>query len=361
MDKKIYFTPGPSELYPSVPEHIENALADKVGVISHRSKRFQEIYAAATNNLNELLGLPNDYHVFFFGSATEIWERLLQNCVKSKSFHFVNGSFSKRFYEFSLGLKKDASKVNADFGKGFSVEEVKIPEDTEAICTTQNETSSGVSMPVEDIHKLRDKHPDKFIFVDAVSSLPFPDFDYNKIDAVFFSVQKCFGLPAGLGVGLFNKRCLERSEELESSGQYTGNYHSLNSLAEKAKVNQTPETPNVLNIYLLSKVTEDMLQKGIHTIREETREKAAIVYDYIEKSKNFTFAVKKAEHRSRTTIVANSEMSSVEVNQRLAEFDMAVGTGYGNYKEKQIRIANFPAHSFSQMQELVKNLKKICN
>ena len=38
----------------------------------------------------------------------------------------------------------------------------------------------------------------------------------------------------------------------------------------KGKDNQTPETPNVWNIYLLSKVVEDFNKKGVDTIRKET-------------------------------------------------------------------------------------------
>ncbi|MDZ7645884.1 MAG: hypothetical protein U5K54_01185 [Cytophagales bacterium] len=41
--------------------------------------------------------------------------------------------------------------------------------------------------------------------------------------------------------------------------------------------NQTPETPNALAIYLLGKVVQDLLRRGIQTIRKETEYKAAIL------------------------------------------------------------------------------------
>jgi phosphoserine aminotransferase len=37
---------------------------------------------------------------------------------------------------------------------------------------------------------------------------------------------------------------------------------------------------------------------------------------------------------------------------------MAVGAGYGNNKETQIRIANFPTHSIKQISELIDVLEK---
>jgi phosphoserine aminotransferase len=356
--KKTFFTVGPSELYPTVPAHIQTALEQKIGVISHRSKQFQEVYKHATDGLRTLLNIPDNYQIFFLSSATEIWERIIQNCVEHTSFHCVNGSFSKRFYEFSNELGKKAYKAEAAFGKGFYPDTIEIPSETEAICLTQNETSSGVSMPVSDINKIREKNKEALIFVDAVSSLPYPEFDFTKIDSTFFSVQKCFGLPAGLGVWILNDRCIEKAQQLEAKKVLTGTYHTITSILSKAKDNQTPETPNVWNIFLLGKVVEDMNKKGIATIRKETDLKADMLYSYIKDSCNFSFGVEDPAHRSKTTIVANTAIPAPEVNKKLEPFDLAVGSGYSSYKEKQIRIANFPAYSVEKTEELVNALKK---
>lgn len=361
MTKKVFFTPGPSELYPTVPVHVASALENKIGAISHRSKQFQDIFKNTTDQLRTLLGLPDSYHIFFLGSATEVWERIIQNCCEKTSFHCVNGSFSKRFYEFSGELGRKAYKEEAAFGKGFDVKSIQVPADAEIVCLTHNETSSGVSMPEKDIHQFRDKNPNALIFVDSVSSLPYPAYDYSKIDSTFFSVQKCFGLPAGLGVWIVNEKCTEKANSMLAKGLSIGTYHTLPSLLSKGKVNQTPETPNVFSIYLLGKVLEDMNRKGVDTIRKETESKAAMIYEYLEASSVFSPAVKEQDHRSQTTIVADSAVPSPEVNKKLEPFDMAVGSGYGNYKEKQIRIANFPTHSPEQVEKLVQHLKNNFN
>lgn len=361
MNKKLYFTVGPSELYPTVPQHVQTALEEKIGVITHRGKQFQEIYKNTVDGLRTLLNVPSDYHIFFLSSATEIWERIIENCVENTSFHCVNGSFSKRFYEFSNELGKKAYLEKADFGKGFYPDKINVPADAEIICLTYNETSSGVSMPVEDINKFRDKNKDALIFVDAVSGLPFPQFDYSKIDSAFFSVQKCFGLPAGLSVWIVNQRCMDKANSILQKGKSIGTYHTLPSLLSKGKDNQTPETPNVWNLYLLSKVVEDFNKKGADVIRKETEAKAQMLYDYIESSENFSFAVDEPAHRSYTTIVANTKLSSAEVNKKLEPFDMAIGSGYSSYKETQVRIANFPAISVEQMENLIKKMKELFN
>ncbi|PRY11574.1 phosphoserine aminotransferase [Pontibacter ummariensis] len=360
MNNKIYFTPGPSELYPTVPQHMQTALQQKIGSISHRSKQFQEIYAHAVSGLRQLLQLPDNYEVLFLASATEVWERAIQNNVEHESFHLVNGSFSERFYETAQELGRAAQKYEAPFGQGFDVNDIEVPETAELVALIQNETSSGASLPVSEINKFREKaSPDALIYVDAVSSLPYPAFDFGKVDSVYVSVQKCFGLPAGLGVWLLNERCVAKAEALLGKGLSIGSYHSLPSLLSKAKVNQTVETPNVLDIYLLGQVVEDMNRKGAETIRQEADEKAAAIYAFLERSKTFSPAVESPEHRSRTTIVANTTVPASEINKWLAEFNMAVGSGYGKHKEGQIRIANFPAHSPEQVNKLVQKLEEL--
>ena len=154
----------------------------------------------------------------------------------------------------------------------------RIPAEMELIAVTHNETSMGVSLPLEYIHSLKAANPQALIVVDAVSSLPFPDFDYSTIDSAFFSVQKGFGLPAGLGVWMVNERCINVAEERLAKGASLGSYHTIPSLKAHAAKFQTPETPNVLAVFLLSKVIGDMLRVGIKRIRTETEYKAAILY-----------------------------------------------------------------------------------
>ncbi|AKD02170.1 aminotransferase class V-fold PLP-dependent enzyme [Pontibacter korlensis] len=360
MNNKVYFTPGPSELYPTVPQHMQEAMAQKIGSISHRSKQFQEIYASVESSVRELLQLPDEYEVFFVSSATEIWERAIQNNVRRESFHLVNGSFSKRFYETAKELGREAHAHEVPFGQGFDVASISVPETAELVALIQNETSSGACMPVGELNQFREKAPaEALIYVDAVSSLPYPAIDFAKVDAVYFSVQKCFGLPAGLGVWLVNDRCMAKAREMQDEGLSIGSYHTLPSLLDKALVSQTVETPNVLNIYLLGKVVQDMNQKGVDAIRKETEAKAEQIYTFLEGSSIFSPAVANPQHRSRTTIVANTTIPASEVNKLLAPFDMQVGSGYGKYKESQIRIANFPAHSPEQVESLIEKLKSI--
>jgi len=353
MAKKIYFTPGPSDIYFTVEEHLKNALKEQIPAISHRSKRFQEIYAEAESNLRTLFGLPNDFHLTFTASATEVWERLIQNCVEKESFHFVNGSFSQRFYEIAGELGRTAKMAKADYGSYTPIGEVTIPASAELISVTQNETSTGVAFPQNEIEQLRAAYPNALIAVDFVSSAPVSNIDFSKIDTAYLSVQKCFGLPAGLGVWFYNDRCLERAKALQAKGQVIGSYHSLLKLHEGGLKKQTPETPNVLFIYLLGKVAGDMLTKGLDRIRIEAEYKATVLYTYFENHPLFAPFVKNADARSKTVIVAETGQHTAALIDFLKTKGMVVGSGYGPFKDSHIRVANFPTHSKESIELLV--------
>ena len=355
MNPKINFTPGPSQLYFTVEDHVRTAFREGVPSLSHRSKKFEGYYKETVEGLRELLKLPANYHVYFTGSATEIWERLLQNLVEESSFHLVNGSFSKRFYEIGLQLGKRPVKNEVSNGLGFD-NTMDVPDGTELIAVTHNETSTGVSLPLEFIYDLKAKHPKALLAVDAVSSLPFPEFDYTKLDSVFFSVQKGFGLPSGLGVWMVNDTCLAKAEALLSKGISIGSYHSLPSLHAHALKNQTPETPNVLSIYVLSKVIGDMIRRGISTIRKETEYKAILLYQSLEKHLELNPFVANTAFRSKTVIVANCGEHTQKVTAKLIENGMQPGDGYGAAKKTQLRFANFPTHSKEQFELLVDTL-----
>ncbi|HEX6890821.1 MAG TPA: aminotransferase class V-fold PLP-dependent enzyme [Chryseolinea sp.] len=355
---KINFTPGPSQLYFTVEDHMKQAFREGIPSLSHRSKKFESIYAEAVDGLRQLLNLPSGYHVYFTGSATEIWERTIQNLVDETSFHLVNGSFSKRFFEISGQLGKNAQKHEVASGEGFATS-LQVPPSTELIAVTHNETSTGVSLPLDFIYSFKSKHPDALLVVDAVSSLPYPDFDYSKLDAVFFSVQKGFGLPAGLGVWMVNEKCLAKAEQLVAKGRSIGSYHNLPSLHSHAVKNQTPETPNVLAIYLLGKVVADMLRHSAHKIRKETEYKSILLYNAIKKHSHLKAFVKDERFQSRTVMVVESGDLTEKVTRTLLEKGMQPGDGYGAARKHQLRFANFPTHAKEHYELLVDTLESM--
>jgi len=355
-----FFTPGPAQLYPTFEKHLRTFLDNQLGSVSHRSQVYRDLHAFTVSQLRTLLKVPDTHAILFLGSASEIWERILLSTVEKHSFHLVNGSFSKKFYQYALGAGKKPALYEKPPGEGFDFDEILVPDEAELLCVTHNETSSGVQMTTEDIHLLRKANPSRQIAVDMVSSAPFPDFDYSVIDTAFFSVQKAFGLPAGLGVWIAGRQCLEKALVLKEQHKISiGAHHDLPTLWKNALNNETPATPNVMLIYLLGKIAEDMNAYGIDKIREETGHKAELLYRFAESTAGFSPFVASPRHRSQTVTVLNTERPSSEIIARLKEKGMAVGSGYGDFKTSQIRVANFPAVNTGQVEALIAELAKI--
>jgi phosphoserine aminotransferase len=350
------FTPGPSQLYFTASDHARQAFKQGIPSISHRSKEFEKIFQETTDGLRQLLGVPADFHVFFTGSATEIWERIIQNLVEKKCLHLVNGSFSKRFHEMAIQSQRHAEKIEAAEGTGFT-EHILASDTNELIAVTHNETSTGVSLPMSFITAVRKNNPGQLIVIDAVSSLPYPSFDFTEIDSIFFSVQKGFGLPAGLGVWIVNEKCIAKAESLASKGLSIGTYHNLPTLLTNARKNQTPETPNVLGIYLLNKIVHDFLRKGLDVIRKETEYKAALLYHTLEQHSVLAPFVTEKQFQSKTVIVANTGQHTEKLTALLISKGLHPGDGYGANRKTQLRFANFPAHSKEQYEHLADTLQ----
>lgn len=348
------FSPGPSQLYFTVEDHARNAFKIGVPSMSHRSKDFGVMYQHTLENLRALLSIPPSHHIFFTSSATEIWERLIQNCVAEKSTHYVNGAFSEKFFTASEQLGKKAELIKVEDGDGFSDPKTF---DTELIAVTHNETSTGVALPKSFIYELKELNPSALLCVDAVSSIPYADFDYSKVDSVYFSVQKGFGMPPGLGVWIVNDACISKSEALLAKGHSIGTHHTLPNYLKNGALHQTPETPNSVAIYVLGKVAEDMVRRGINSIRKETDYKSVILYNELKNHSRLSTFVTEKKFQSPTVIIADTGDNTQLLHSYLSEKSFVPGEGYGKHKGSQLRFANFPAHSKEQFELLVDYIK----
>jgi phosphoserine aminotransferase len=329
---------------------MKSAFNENVMSISHRGTAFQSIFAETRQNLKLLLGVPDNFDIYFLSSANEIWERIIQNLVANHSHHFVNGSFSEKFFQFSQDYKKNSTKHNVDYGQDFT--DFVIPESAELISVTLNETSIGYGFDLSKLKELRTNYPDKLIALDGVSAFPSVPLDFNLIDTAYFSIQKCFGLPSGLGVWIVNQKCFNKNESLKKANIITGSYHDLNELKLMGDKNQTPETPNTLAIYLLGKVAGDMLNRGVKSIHNDTIYKASILYDALDKSKTLSPFISTKVNRSKTIIVANCAQGNKELLQKMDAKGWVVGKGYGKFNDDHIRIANFPTHSKEIIEQM---------
>ncbi|WP_424964183.1 aminotransferase class V-fold PLP-dependent enzyme [Ekhidna sp.] len=355
MSNKIYFTPGPAQLFYTFEEHLKRALFQDIPSISHRSSTFIKIVSETNEALRELLKLPDGYNIYFINSANEAWDRIIQNLVEQSSHHFVNGAFSKKFYDFALEHGKKSTCMEVGDGQAF--DNWGVPEEAELIGITKNETSVGYSFTEDEIASIRENNPDKLIALDIVSASPSLPVNFSNIDTAYFSVQKAFGLPPGLGVWIVNEKCHEVASKRAQTTSL-GSYRTLPNLKKFGDKNQTPETPNMLFIYLLGKIAQDMIQAGTQRLHNDTTYKAAILNQAVEDHPHLSHFVQSQKHRSKTTIVAATDRADQFVRY-FEKKGIILGTGYGKHKEKHIRIANFPTHSKESVEMLCDSISEV--
>tara|TARA_B100000287_G_scaffold435620_1_gene505001 strand:- start:2487 stop:3548 length:1062 start_codon:yes stop_codon:yes gene_type:complete len=348
--KDIFFTPGPSELFFTVEDHIKNGFKDNIFSISHRSNEFKKIYTKCESRLKDFLEIPEGYHIAFLSSTNEIWERIIQSLIYKESGHCINGSFSRKFYDFALLNNINATEYKYENDQ-YNVEE--ISKSHELLAITLNETSKGIMCDSDTISKIRSK-VDSLIALDCVSGIPCLPFNIKDVDTFYFSVQKCFGLPSGLGVWVYNDKCLDKHNKIKEN-KITGTYHSLNKLYKMGLNKQTPETPNVLGIYVFSKVLKDMMNIGIENIIRDTNYKSTLLYNTINNHPDLSPHIKNKKIQSKTVIVADTSKDGDYYINELRKKRKIIGKGYGS-STNQIRIANFPTHSKEVFESLCDEL-----
>lgn len=345
----ITFYPGPSKVYPQVADYAAEAVQQGIVSLNHRSAGFMDIVKETVRLLHEKLAIPADYHIALVSSATECWEIVAQSLTETASLHPYSGAFGKKWSEYAYRIKPPVNLNEAD-----------------VLCIVQNETSNGTQVNMETLAQFR-RDFSALIAVDAVSSMAGIAFDWSLADVWFASVQKCFGLPAGLAVLIYSPAALKRAEEIGENAHY----NSLLFIHENFTKFQTPYTPNGLGVYMLMRVLQQV--PPIAMVDKITKKRANDWYSFFaESSSGFDRApgssakagaavnllINDPAIRSDTVIaVEGSENSIKDIKQAAYQAGIILGNGYGDWKNTTFRIANFPAISDEEIGTLMAFLR----
>ena len=344
----ITFAPGPSKVYDALPQYLQDAYAEGILSANHRSSKFMNLYQETEQLMREKLHMPEDYKLLFTSSATENWEIITQSVVERASFHIYSGSFGKKWIEFAKHIIPSTAGIKIEANQSIDVAGLEIAEDFDLIAITQNETANATQVPMSVIAAIGEKFPEKMIAVDTTSSMGGIELDFGLADIWYASVQKCFGLPAGLGILIVSPKAIEK---VKNKGE-RGRYNSLNFILENAAGYQTHYTPNVFGIYLLNRVLQDMDE--IQEVDAKLRSRMRSLENTIANTQSLRMLVDNAQTRSTTVMaVSGSEELIASVKKTAEKEGMQLGSGYGPLKATSFRIANFPAISDAEFQKLI--------
>jgi phosphoserine aminotransferase len=357
------FGVGPSALFPGLVEDITEIAQSGILEKSHRSLEFSAMSEKSMTALRKFLRVPTDYHCYYTASATEAMEMTIRNGIEKKSTHCTNGSFSKKWGKFSERLGMQTQIHETEMGSRSEIDDITVDDDSEALFITANETSTGAMFSPDEIAQINGKFPNKLLCVDGTSCAAGLNYDISKMDVFLYSVQKCMGMPAGLGIFICSPRFAAKAQQKLDNGGIIGVYNSIPDLQGRMDGKfQTPQTPCLMQIALLGKSVQRIeAQIGdIEACDNHTRSKAGAIYDFFSNHPKFDCFVEKEHHRSMTVAVIKGEEDMITAaKDKCVAIGINLQNGYGPAKNSSFRIANFLAHSAEDMQGIFDALKDL--
>ncbi len=347
----ISFYPGPSRVHDEIPSWVKEAHKKGILSMNHRSPEFMDLYKKTVKLLKKKLNVPDDYGVYFTSSATECWEIIAQSLITSKSHHIHNGAFGEKWFDYTRRLHAASISIPFEIEQPLKASGL-IFTDGEVICITQNETSNGTQVANDVIATIKRNNPDHLVAVDATSSMAGVSLRFENADIWFASVQKCFGLPAGLGIMVCGPEAIRKMEAIGESRHY----NSLTLVHAMMEKWQTSCTPNVLGIYLLKCVLKKM--DPIDITEKKLSKRLKKWNQFFSNSKSLKVLVTDHAIQSRTVLAVKGNPKLIEAVKATAKKQgLLVGEGYGKMKTETFRIANFPALKGKEIDKLMRFLK----
>lgn len=343
----LSFYPGPSKVHPEALGYIQEAFEQGIVSINHRSERFEKLLEATFQELHYKWNIPKDYTIYFVSSATEAWEIVVQSLVRKKSTHLYNGAFGKKWAHYAASVSE-----SFEFSINQSLAEIAQqigPIQGDTLCLVQSETSNGTGQQIRKADFQLTE--DTLIAVDATSSMGGIELPWNEADVWLASVQKCIGIPAGMGILICSPKALARASELNRETHY----NDVLFLEENRLLFQTQMTPNVLSIYLVYRLTQQLPM--LSEVHRATLAKMKIWTDFWDNKTEFSYLIENPALRLPTVLALKGNAEKIEqLHQICLNQGIELGKGYGKWKNSTFRIANFPAHTIGDIDTLIQTI-----
>jgi predicted phosphoserine aminotransferase len=343
------FIPGPTEVRPEVLD------AQTDWMIGHRMPECADLISRIRPKLGQVF-ITEKRVLISASTGSGFMEAAIRNVTNKKVLNCVNGAFSKRWQDITVACGRENEVLDAKWGQPIlpeAVAERLVNGGFDAITVAHNETSTGVTNPIEAIAQVVRQVPNGehiMVLVDAVSSLggvaiPFDDWD---LDLLLTSSQKAFALPAGLAFAAVSDRAMEKAKTVPGRGWY----FDFLVLEKYLLRNQTPATTAVSLMYALDKQLDDMMAEGMDNryarhlaMRDRTIEWA--------NSRGLTLFAPEGYRSPTVTCISNDrEFDIPELNTFLRSKGMIISDGYGSLKGKNFRIAHMGDLQMGDMEEL---------
>jgi len=285
MARVFNFSAGPAVLPEEVLKKAAQELVEygdtgmSVMEMSHRSTAFQSIIDDAESLLRDLMGIPDNYHVLFLqGGASLQFAMIPVNLMgKSGKCDFIHtGAWTKKALAEAKGIGT-VNVLGSSEDKNYSyipkTTTDQISKDAAYYYICSNNTIYGTR------HNTLPDTGSVPIVADMSSNILSEEIDVSKYGLIFAGAQKNIG-PAGVTIVIIRDDLSDKAPE-DTPTMLKYSTHIKN----KSMFN----TPPTYGIYIAKLVFQWLKDNGgLKAIAKTNREKAGLIYDFLDKSSLFS-------------------------------------------------------------------------
>ncbi len=319
---------------------------------SHRQAPVKDLVAKVRSRLSELLRLPNGYEIIAGnGGSSAFWDAAAFSLVERRSQNLVFGEFGGKFAASAGAPWLESPDVrDAPAGSRSRPEPV---EGVDVYAWPHNETSTGVSAPVERVHG----DAGALTVIDATSAAGGIDFSVLECDVYYFAPQKNLGSDGGLWFAAVSPAAIERIERVAASGRYIPEFLSLKNALDNSRLQQTLNTPAIATLILLDEQLQWILDRGgLQWANARTAESSQALYAWAEASAFTTPFVADPADRSPVvvTIDFDETVDAAAVAKSLRGNGIVDTEPYRKLGRNQLRIATFVSIEPDDVRQLIR-------
>jgi phosphoserine aminotransferase len=304
--KKHNFYAGPSILPEYTIKNTAEAVLDFAGTglsvleISHRSKEFVAVMDEARQLFKELLDIPEGYEVLFLGGGASTQFYMVPfNLMQKKSAYLNTGAWAAKALKEAKGFG-EVVEVASSKDKNYSYipKGYEVPSDADYFHITTNNTIYGTEIK-------KDLDVDVPLVADMSSDIFSRPVDISKYTLIYGGAQKNLA-PSGVTF------VIVKIDALGKVDRYLPTMIDYRTHVDKGSMFNTPPVLPVFSALQTLRWLKN--NGGIDAMHKVNLEKAALLYDEIDRNKLFKPTVLDEEDRSIMNIcfVMNDEYSELE-------------------------------------------------
>ncbi len=309
--KKHNFYAGPSILSQYTIKNTADAVLDFAGTglslleISHRSKEFSAVMDEARALVKELLDVPAGYDVVYLGGGASLQFCMVPfNLLKKKAAYLETGTWAvNAIKEAKLFGEVDVVASSKEANFTYIPKDYTVPEDADYFHITTNNTIFGTELRQDPDVKVP-------LVADMSSDIFSRPVDVSKYDIIYAGAQKNLA-PAGVTIAIV------REEALGHVDRAIPTMLDYRTHIKKGSMFNTPPCLPVFAALQTLKYYKEL--GGVKVLEKMNIEKAALLYDEIDRNKLFRGTVV-PEDRSIMNVCFVMSDEYKELEEEFAKF-----------------------------------------